>query len=64
MSLMETRLRRLLERGQPDQAALGAPGRADLSHAELRTLVDRAGKHVALLVQRDDTKIFVPVDLG
>ncbi len=41
MSLMETRLRRLLERGHPDQAALGAPGRADLSHAELRTLVDR-----------------------
>jgi acyl-CoA synthetase (AMP-forming)/AMP-acid ligase II len=38
---METRLRRLLERGQPDQAALAAPGRADLSHAELRTLVDR-----------------------
>ncbi len=41
MSLMETRLRRLLERGNADQAALGAPGRTDLSHAELRALVDR-----------------------
>ena len=38
---METSLRRLLEQGAPDQPALGAPGRADLSHAELRALVDR-----------------------
>ena len=38
---METSLRRLLERGIPNQAALGAPGRQDLSHAELRALVDR-----------------------
>jgi len=41
MSLMETRLRRLLERGAADQPALGAPGRADMNHGELRTLVDR-----------------------
>lgn len=34
------------------------------SAQELRALVDRAGKHVALLVQRDDAKIFVPLDLG
>ena len=38
---METSLRRLLERGTAHQAALGAPGRQDLTHAELRTLVDR-----------------------
>ena len=38
---METSLRRLLERGAAHQAALGAPGRQDLSHAELRALVDR-----------------------
>jgi oxalate---CoA ligase len=38
---METSLRRLLERGTAHQAALSAPGRQDLTHAELRTLVDR-----------------------
>ena len=38
---METSLRRLLERGTAHQAALGAPGRQDLTHADLRTLVDR-----------------------
>ncbi len=31
---------------------------------ELRNLVAKAGKRVALLVQRDEAKIFVPVDLG
>lgn len=31
---------------------------------ELRSLLDKAGKHVALLVQRNDSKIYVPVDLG
>jgi serine protease Do len=34
------------------------------SAQELRGLIDKAGKHVALLVQRDDAKIYVPVDLG
>jgi oxalate---CoA ligase len=38
---METSLRRLLERGTAHQAALGASGRQDLTHAELRALVDR-----------------------
>jgi serine protease Do len=31
---------------------------------QLRTLVDKAGKHVALLVQREDAKVYVPIDLG
>jgi len=31
---------------------------------ELRGLVDKAGKHLALLVQREETKIYVPIDLG
>ena len=31
---------------------------------DLRDLVNKAGKRVALLVQREDAKIFVPVDLG
>jgi len=38
---METSLRRLLESGTSDQAALSAPGRTDLTHGELRALVDR-----------------------
>ena len=38
---METSLRRLLESGTSDQAALSAPGRSDLTHGELRALVDR-----------------------
>ena len=31
---------------------------------QMRQLVDRAGKHVALLVQREDARVFVPVDMG
>ena len=31
---------------------------------QLERLLEKAGNHVALLVQRDDSKIFVPVDLG
>ncbi|TMH42578.1 MAG: DegQ family serine endoprotease [Betaproteobacteria bacterium] len=31
---------------------------------QLRRLVDKAGRHVALLVQREDAKVYVPVDLG
>jgi serine protease Do len=31
---------------------------------QLRGLIDKAGKHVALLVQRDDAKVYVPIDLG
>jgi len=31
---------------------------------QLRRLLDKAGKHVALLVQRDEAKIYVPIDLG
>ena len=35
------------------------------SVGELRSLVERSGKQtIALLVQREDTKIFVPIDLG
>ena len=34
------------------------------SVTDLRKQVDAAGKHVALLVQREDARIYVPVDLG
>jgi len=30
----------------------------------LKQLVSKAGKRVALLVQREDAKMYVPVDLG
>ncbi len=31
---------------------------------QLRGIVAKSGKHVALLVQREDTKVYIPVDLG
>jgi serine protease Do len=31
---------------------------------ELRSLVGKAGKSVALLIQRDRQQLFVPVELG
>jgi serine protease Do len=31
---------------------------------QLRQLVSKSGKHVALLVERGDTRLFVPVDLA
>jgi len=30
----------------------------------LRTLAEHAGKHMALLIQREDAKLFVPITLG
>jgi hypothetical protein len=30
----------------------------------LRTAVEKAGKTVALLIQRNDARIFIPVTLG
>jgi len=32
--------------------------------AQLRALLDKSGRKVALLIERDDAKIFVPVDIG
>ena len=34
------------------------------SPEQLRELVGKAGKTVALLVQRDDARIFIPVTIG
>ena len=31
---------------------------------QLRAIISKAGKKAALLIQRGDTRIFVPVDLG
>jgi len=31
---------------------------------QLRSVINKAGKKVAILVERGDSRIFVPVDLG
>ena len=49
---------------QPGDIILSLNGNKVRSVEELRKLVSQAGKRVALLVQREDAKIFVPVDLG
>jgi len=49
---------------QPGDIILSLNGNQVKSVDELRSLVAKAGKRVALLVQREDAKIFVPVDLG
>ena len=49
---------------QPGDVILALNGTSVNSVEQLRDLVGKAGKHIALLVQRQDAKIFVPVDLG
>jgi serine protease Do len=49
---------------QPGDVILSLNGTPVKSAAQLQQLVTKAGKHVAILVQRDEGKIFVPVDLG
>jgi serine protease Do len=49
---------------QPGDIILSLNGTAVTSPAQLKQLATNAGKHVALLVQRDDARIFVPLDLG
>ena len=49
---------------QQGDVILAVNGNAVKSVAQLRKLVANAGKHVALLILRDNAKIFVPVDLG
>jgi len=50
-----------IQQGDVILAVNGSPVK---SVSQLRALIARAGKHVALLIQRNDAKIFVPVDLG
>jgi serine protease Do len=49
---------------QPGDVILALNDQRVGSVHELRRLVEKSGKHVALLLQRNDTKIYVPVDLG
>ncbi|CAJ4151474.1 peptidase Do family protein [Burkholderia pseudomallei] len=49
---------------QPGDVILAVNGRPVTSAEQLRDAVKRAGNSLALLIQRDDAQIFVPVDLG
>ena len=49
---------------QPGDLLLAVNGTPIQSVEQLRSLVAKSGKTMALLIQRDDGKIFVPVDLG
>jgi len=49
---------------QPGDMILALNGTPVKSVEQLQQLLAKAGKRVALLVQRDEAKIFVPVDLG
>ncbi|HYX63367.1 MAG TPA: DegQ family serine endoprotease [Burkholderiales bacterium] len=49
---------------QPGDVILGVNNQPVKSVAELRRAVEKAGKHIALLVQRGDATVYVPVDLG
>jgi len=49
---------------QPGDVIIAVNGTPVRTANQLRELAAKAGKHVALLVQRDEMKIFVPVDLG
>jgi len=49
---------------QSPNAGLSLNGEPVTGVEQLRALTGKASKHVALLIQRDNAKIFVPIDLG
>jgi serine protease Do len=49
---------------RPGDVVLALNNQPVKSVQQLRGLVDKAGKHVALLVQRDEATMYVPIDLG
>ena len=49
---------------QPGDVILGVNNRPVKSVDQLRQAVEKAGKHMALLVQRGDASVYVPIDLG
>ena len=50
--------------GRPGDVILSLNGAPVKDAEQLRELVSKSGQHVALLVQREDTRIFIPVELG
>ena len=49
---------------QPGDIVLSINGEPIAKAEQLRALVAKAGKRIALLIERDDARLFVPVDLG
>jgi serine protease Do len=49
---------------QPGDVLVAVNGTPVTDVQQLRQLVAKSGKHVALLVERGDARIFVPVDIG
>jgi serine protease Do len=49
---------------QPGDVILAVNGRPVGSAEQLKQMIAQAGNSIALLIQRDDAQIFVPVDLG
>lgn len=49
---------------QPGDLLLAVNGTPIQTVEQLRSLVAKSGKTIALLIQREDGKIFVPIDLG
>jgi len=49
---------------EPGDIVLALNGESVTSVAQLRELVSKDGQHLALLVQHQDARIFVPIDLG
>jgi serine protease Do len=49
---------------QAGDVVLGVNGSGVSTVAELKREVARAGKNVALLIQREDAQIYIPIDLG
>jgi len=49
---------------QPGDVLLSVNGQPINSLSELQKLVNKSEHHIALLIQRNDARIFVPIDLG
>jgi serine protease Do len=49
---------------QAGDVILAVNGQPVTTVAQLKTMIQHAGDSIALLIQRDDAQIFVPVDLG
>lgn len=49
---------------EPGDVIMALNGKPVTSVEQLRSLVEKAGKHFALLIQHEDATIFVPIDLG
>jgi serine protease Do len=49
---------------RPGDVILGVNGQRVASPEALEQAIDQAGKHAALLVQRGETRLFVPVEIG